>query len=262
MSARNRGSPRTVGVPQLRAGRARRRHERWRLDDADDRGPRADLHRRRRTAPRPPAPPRVVWVDTREEMPARRRPLARDRGPRSSPPRPSTRRAGFLPVRVRARRQPRRGHHRRPTSSSTPDEPTSCLDRGRARPRPGVGRQDDRDLPHLRDPDRAGSRRGRRSRRRVRSRCCPTAFTHERRPCRDPRAGRELGRVARRRRLGAVPHRLARRRLHDGDLVPGPCRRLHPRQPRGLRARRQHPPLPRRRTRSTSPATARSRRPR
>ena len=29
---------------------------------------------------------------------------------------------------------------------------------------------------------------------------------------RDPRAGRELGRLARRRRLGALPHRLARRR--------------------------------------------------
>ena len=35
-------------------------------------------------------------------------------------------------------------------------------------------------------------------------------------------------RVARRGRLGALRHRLARRRLHDGDLVPGPGRGLHP----------------------------------
>ncbi len=72
----------------------------------------------------------------------------------------------------------------------------------------------------------------------------------ERRPGRrspaDPRARPELGGVARRRRLGAVRHRLARRRGDDGHLVPGPGRRLHPRQPRGVRARREHPPLPRR----------------
>ena len=36
----------------------------------------------------------------------------------------------------------------------------------------------------------------------------------------------------------------------DGHLVPGPRGRLHPGQPRGLRARRADPPLPRRHTRS------------
>src|SRR3954464_7908599 len=58
-----------------------------------------------------------------------------------------------------------------------------------------------------------------------------------RRPPRDPRPRRELGRVARRRRLGALPLRLARRRAHDGDVVPGLGRRVHPRLAGGLRAR-------------------------
>ena len=62
----------------------------------------------------------------------------------------------------------------------------------------------------------------------------------------DPRDRRELGGLARRRRLGALSHRLARRRPHDGDLVPGHRRRVHRRQPRRLREGRQHPALPRR----------------
>ena len=69
-----------------------------------------------------------------------------------------------------------------------------------------------------------------------------------------------LGGLARRRRLGSFRDGLARRRPDDGDLVPGTGDGVHPRQPRGLRARRAHPPLPRRHARSTSPATARSRR--
>ena len=62
----------------------------------------------------------------------------------------------------------------------------------------------------------------------------------------DPRGRRELGAVARRRRLGALRDRLARRRLDDGDLVSGTGAQVHRGEPRGLRARRQHPALSRR----------------
>ncbi len=40
------------------------------------------------------------------------------------------------------------------------------------------------------------------------------------------------------------PHRLARRRPHDGDLVPGQRRRVHPRQQGRLGTWRLHPALP------------------
>ena len=78
----------------------------------------------------------------------------------------------------------------------------------------------------------------------------------------DPRGRRELGGVARRRRLGALPHRLARRRAHDGDLVPGPGRGVHRGEPRRLRARASASCISSAATRSISPATAPSRRPR
>ena len=63
-------------------------------------------------------------------------------------------------------------------------------------------------------------------------------------PPRDPRARRVLGRLARRGGVEAAAHRLARRRAHDGHLVPGHGRRLHRGQQAGLGARRAHPPLP------------------
>src|SRR4051794_8115950 len=59
-----------------------------------------------------------------------------------------------------------------------------------------------------------------------------------------PRGGGELGAVARRRRLGALRHGVARGRPHERDLVPGPGGGLHRGQPRGVRARREHPALP------------------
>ena len=63
---------------------------------------------------------------------------------------------------------------------------------------------------------------------------------------RHPRADRELGVVARRAAMGALPHRLARRRAHDGDLVPGQRRRIHQGEPGRLRQGRAHPAFPRR----------------
>src|SRR5437868_4703188 len=62
---------------------------------------------------------------------------------------------------------------------------------------------------------------------------------------RDTRADRELGVVARPRRLGALPHRLAPARADDGHLVPGHGRRVHRGEQGGLGARRADPPLPR-----------------
>ena len=52
--------------------------------------------------------------------------------------------------------------------------------------------------------------------------------------------------MARRPRVGPLPDRLARRRPDDGDLVAGPVRGVHPRQPGGLRSRCADPPFPRR----------------
>ena len=56
----------------------------------------------------------------------------------------------------------------------------------------------------------------------------------QRQPSGDSRPGRELGRVARCRRLGALPDGVARGGSDDGDLVPGPGRRVHPGQREGF----------------------------
>ena len=53
-----------------------------------------------------------------------------------------------------------------------------------------------------------------------------------RRPAGDPRAGRELGAVARRPHVGPLPHRLAQGRPDVGDLVPGHLRGIHQGQAR------------------------------
>ena len=82
-------------------------------------------------------------------VPARRRHLDRERGLRSSPRPPSTRRAGLLPLRLRARRQPRRGHHRRAPRLRA-RRAVRDLDRGRPRQGPGLGQRDRPHLPHLR----------------------------------------------------------------------------------------------------------------
>ena len=78
------------------------------------------------------------------------------------------------------------------------------------------------------------------------------------RPARDPRARRALGRLARRRRLGAVPHGLARRRPHDGDLDSGDGGRVHRDEQGGVGEGRPDPPRPRRRSPRTWPGTGRS----
>ena len=54
----------------------------------------------------------------------------------------------------------------------------------------------------------------------------------------------QLGGLARRRRLGAVPDGLARGRLDERDVVPGPRRKVHRGQQGRLRQGRQHPALP------------------
>ena len=58
-------------------------------------------------------------------------------------------RAGLLPVRVRARRQPDRGHDRW-VLRVRPGLRADHVDRGGARARPVLGREDDRELPHVR----------------------------------------------------------------------------------------------------------------
>ena len=65
------------------------------------------------------------------------------------------------------------------------------------------------------------------------------ALTH--RQARHPGDRGELGRLSRRGDVGPLRHRLARRRLDDGHLVPGPLPRLHRHQQEVVRGRRQHP---------------------
>ena len=134
-----------------------RLYERIELDDgseagawmsASDRGPRADLHAGRARRPRPPAPPRVLGRHARG-VPARRRHLPRRRRSTSRPRRPSTRSPRASSSTARARRQPHRGHDRR-LPRLRPGGAGRRVDRGGAREGPGVGRADDRELPHVR----------------------------------------------------------------------------------------------------------------
>ena len=123
-----------------------------------DRRARADLHARRLRRARTPAPPRVLGRHARG-VPARRRPVPRQRHPHRGGAVQARDRAGLLPLRDRARRQPHRGHDRRllRVRSRAPD---GRLDRGGARARPGLGRADGGELPHLRHPaDRREARR-------------------------------------------------------------------------------------------------------
>ncbi len=144
-------------LPPLRGHPARHRRGDRRLAQPHDRRPRADLRQGRARGRRPPPPPRVLGRHPRG-VPARRRHLPRRRRPHRGGALPPRGRRRLLPLLVRAGRQPHRGHHRRllrPRARPGAGD----LDRGRARPRPGLGRQDRRELPLLRHaPDRRGSR--------------------------------------------------------------------------------------------------------
>ena len=100
----------------------------------------------------------AFWVDTREEC-LRAADLFLDNASTiEAAPSKHAIAPGLLPLRLRARRQPHRGHHRRLLRLRPRPEPVH-LDRGRARARPGLGRQDRRELPLLRHAaDRRGPR--------------------------------------------------------------------------------------------------------
>ena len=128
-------SRRAARLPAVRAGRARRRQRGRRLDERVDRRPRADLHAPTRRRPRPPAPPGLV-LGRHARGVACAPPTCSSTPTSRSRPRPSKHAVAqgmFLYV-YRARRQPRRGHHRRLTSSSTPSyEPIVWTQAERAR---------------------------------------------------------------------------------------------------------------------------------
>ena len=135
-------------LPPLRADRARRRLRGGGLAVGVDRRARADLHARRLRRARAPAPPRLLGRHARG-VPARRRPLPRQRHPHRGGAVQARDRAGLLPLRDRARRQPHRGHDRR-LLRLRPRAADRRVERGRARAGPGLGRADRRELPHLR----------------------------------------------------------------------------------------------------------------
>ena len=118
------------------------------MAERDDRRPRAHLHEGRLRRPRPAAPPRVLGRHARG-VPARGRPLPRPRHPHRGRAVQARDRAGLLPLRDRARRQPHRGHDRR-LLRVRPGPPADGVDRGGAQEGPGVGREDGRELPHVR----------------------------------------------------------------------------------------------------------------
>jgi catechol 2,3-dioxygenase-like lactoylglutathione lyase family enzyme len=85
--------------------------------------------------------------------PARRRHLSRERHPHRDRAAQARRAADVLPLRLRAGRQPRRGGQRRRASHARARLAAGRVDRDRAQEGPGVGPQDDRDLPHPRHAD-------------------------------------------------------------------------------------------------------------
>ena len=145
------GGPR---LPPLREDRARRRHRGRRLAEPLDRGPRAHLRRRRARRSRPPSPPRVLGGHARG-VPPRRRPVRRQRGSDRGCALEARCRAGVLPLRLRAGREPDRGDDGG-LLRVRPGLRADRLDVGGARARPVLGRADDRELPHVRHAGRGG----------------------------------------------------------------------------------------------------------
>ena len=98
----------------------------------------------------PPAPPRVLGRHPRG-VPARRRPLPRPGIEIEAAPSKHAIAQGFFLYGVRAGREPDRGHHRRLLRlRPRPAEPVVWTEAERAAG-PVLGRQDRRELPHLRD---------------------------------------------------------------------------------------------------------------
>ena len=101
---------------------------------------------------RPPAPPRVLGRHARG-VPARGRHLPRQRRPHRGGAVQARDRAGLLPLRLRARRQPHRGHDRR-LLRLRPGPRAGRVDRGRAhaRARRGASRRSRASTPTGRRP--------------------------------------------------------------------------------------------------------------
>src|SRR5262249_37819735 len=136
----------------LRADRTGRRHRDGRLAQPVDRCPRAHLRRRRLRRQRPAPPPRVLGGHSRG-VPASRGHL---RGQRRLHRGCAVKTRGgsrVLSLCVRARRKPGRGDHGR-LFRLRPRLRAGRLDGGRARPWAVLGREDDRELPHVRHSGR------------------------------------------------------------------------------------------------------------
>ena len=183
-----------------------------------------------RDARRAPAPPRVLGRHARG-VPARGGHLPRQRRPHRGRALPPRRRGGLLPLRLRAGRQPHRGHHRR-LLRLRPRRRAGALDRGRARARPGVG----------------ASRRSRASTTTARRRPLRTAATRSPPGSPRPNGGRArrtpARAFARRRRPGrrAAPASRARRpRARGRPRPPARSARRTSRAPRPSAARRARP---------------------
>ena len=102
------------------------------------------------TGTRGPLPPRHLRRRQPRGHPARGRHLPRERRPHRDRAAQARGPADLLPLRLRARRQPRRDRQCRRAADARAGLEADRLDRGRAEEGPGVGAQDHRDLPHPR----------------------------------------------------------------------------------------------------------------
>src|SRR5581483_7879438 len=116
---------------------------------------RSRLRARRPRGPGRTAAPRGIRGRRARIRPPRSRRLPRRRRPHRSRPREARGAADDIPLRVRARREPRGDHHRRPAAARA-GLASDHLDAGGARARPGVGNADARELVHVRDAARSG----------------------------------------------------------------------------------------------------------
>ena len=132
-----------------RDDRARQRRGGRRLGHLQQQELRPGLHARslRRQGP---LPPRHLRARFARGDPARRRHLPRGRRAHRDRPAQARHPADLLPLRLRARRQSRRGGQRRRAPGAGARLAAGGVDRGRAQEGPGVGAQDDRELPHPR----------------------------------------------------------------------------------------------------------------
>ena len=141
-----------AGLPPVRAGGARRRHRGRRLDQPPSRRTSSST---RPTPPRPrPAPPPGLLGRHARGGAARRRPFPRHGVPIEAAPSKHAMAQGFFLYGYEPggnRIEVTTGGH-----LSTTRTAAHRLDRGRAGEGPGLGRPDDRELPHLRHAARRG----------------------------------------------------------------------------------------------------------